>query len=40
LAKKGQKFRKYPSEIKQEVFRIYLEEHLLKRTIVYCPPKE
>ena len=33
MARKGQKFRKYSSEIKQEVVRLYLEEHLPKRTI-------
>lgn len=33
MAKKGQKFKKYPSELKQEVIRLYLEEHLPKRTI-------
>jgi len=33
LAKKGQKFKKYPPELKQEVIRLYLEEHLSKKKI-------
>ncbi|MFN4201296.1 MAG: transposase [Fervidobacterium gondwanense] len=33
MAKKGQKFKKYSAELKQEVIRLYLEEHLPKRTI-------
>ncbi|MEJ5257225.1 MAG: transposase [Fervidobacterium sp.] len=33
MAKKGQKFKKYSTELKQEVIRLYLEEHLPKNTI-------
>ncbi|SHH26560.1 transposase, partial [Thermosipho atlanticus] len=33
MAKKGQKFKKYSSKLKEEVIRLYFEEQLPKRTI-------
>jgi transposase-like protein len=33
LAKKGQKFRKYSSKLKQEIIRIHMDEKLPKKTI-------
>ena len=33
LAKKGQRFKKYSFKLKQEVIRLYFDEHLPKRTI-------
>ncbi len=33
LAKKGQKFRRYPLDIKQEVIKLYTDEKLPKKTI-------
>ena len=33
MAKKGQKFKKYPSEIKYQVVKLFIEENLPKKTI-------
>ncbi|WP_277600366.1 hypothetical protein [Thermosipho globiformans] len=33
MAKKGQKFRRYPLDIKQEVIKLYTDEKLPKKTI-------
>ncbi|MGQ9856549.1 MAG: hypothetical protein ACUVQF_07415 [Fervidobacterium sp.] len=33
MARKGERFKKYSSEMKQQIIKLYLDEHLSKGTI-------